>query len=47
MMGTLLMCVAWGAGIASLLLVADMIKTDLSMQRAERGGPNRGGRAER
>ena len=31
-----LMFVAWGAGVASFLLVADMIKTDLICRRAER-----------
>lgn len=36
MMNAWLMVVAWGAGIASLLLVADMIKTDFACRRAER-----------
>jgi hypothetical protein len=32
----LLLCVAWGAGIASLCLVADMISSDLASRRRER-----------
>ena len=36
-----LMIVAWGSGIASLLLVADMIKTDMSCRKAERGTARR------
>jgi hypothetical protein len=35
-MGAWLMMIASGAGIASVLLVADMIKTDLAVCRAER-----------
>ncbi len=31
-----LLAVAWGAGVAGLLLVADMIKTDLACRRLER-----------
>jgi hypothetical protein len=31
-----LLIVAWGAGLASLFLVADMIMTDISCRRAER-----------
>jgi hypothetical protein len=37
-MSAWLMLIASGAGVASLLLVADMIKTDVAMRRAERGG---------
>lgn len=35
-MDALLLIVAWGAGIASLFLVADMIVADFSCRRAER-----------
>lgn len=35
-MDALLLIVAWGAGIASLFLVADMIAADLANRRAER-----------
>lgn len=35
-MDACLMVVAWGAGIASFLLVADMIMTDMTCRRAER-----------
>lgn len=38
MMTAWLMTVAWGAGVASFLLVADMIRTDLACRRAERAG---------
>jgi hypothetical protein len=36
MMDAWLMLIAWSAGLVSLLLVADMIKTDISSRRAER-----------
>ncbi|MGH7091092.1 MAG: hypothetical protein ACREFQ_19515 [Stellaceae bacterium] len=36
MMNAWLMVVAWGAGVASVFLVADMIWTDLACRRAER-----------
>ena len=35
-MDALLLIVAWGAGIMSLLLVADMIAADFANRRAER-----------
>jgi hypothetical protein len=35
-MDAVLLIVAWGAGLASLFLVADMIMTDISCRRAER-----------
>jgi len=41
MMSAWLLVVAWGAGIASFLLVADMIKTDMSCRRAERASARR------
>ena len=36
-MNDLLLILAWGAGVASFLLVADMIKTDIDCRRGERG----------
>lgn len=41
MMTAWLMVVAWGAGIASLFLVADMIWTDVTCRRAERATTRR------
>lgn len=35
-MDACLMIIAWGAGLASLFLVADMIKTDLTCRKADR-----------
>ncbi len=35
-MDALLLVIAWGAGLVSLFLVADMITTDLAHRRAER-----------
>jgi hypothetical protein len=35
-MDVLLLIVAWGAGLTSLFLVADMIASDLVNRRAER-----------
>jgi hypothetical protein len=35
-MDALLLIVAWGAGLMSLFLVADMIASDLVSRRAER-----------
>ena len=40
-MNAWLLVVAWGSGIASLLLVVDMIKTDFSCRRAERSAAHR------
>lgn len=40
-----LLIVAWLAGVASLLMVADMILADISMRRAERIAARRDGRA--
>jgi hypothetical protein len=31
-----LLAIAWGAGLASLFLTADMIKTDIACRKAER-----------
>jgi hypothetical protein len=39
-----LLIVAWLAGVASLLMVADMIVADISMRRAERIAARRDGR---
>jgi hypothetical protein len=39
-----LLIVAWLAGVASLLMVADMIMADISMRRAERIAARRDGR---
>ncbi len=36
MMDAILLVIAWGAGLMSLFLVADMIATDLAQRRAER-----------
>ena len=41
MMSAWLLVVAWGAGIASFLLVADMIRTDMTCRKAERVGARR------
>lgn len=44
MMNAWLMTIAWGAGLASLFLVADMIRTDLACRRAERATTQRDAR---
>jgi hypothetical protein len=41
-MDAVLLIVAWGAGLASLFLVADMIMTDISCRRAERSAARQG-----
>lgn len=35
-MDAVLLVIAWGAGLMSLFLVADMIATDIAQRRAER-----------